>query len=151
MREDGADGRSRWARSTFARTPTTSRAHTAAQIRYIVLVSLGSLLGGDHHHRVPAERHLGADPAAHRGRPGDHPRGRLLDSRERDSQDELGTLYRSFNQMLDALKSTHDQVANQAEQLAQEVGVRKRAEAELSAPRRRPRRATAPRASSWPT
>ena len=32
----------------------------------------------------------------------------------RDSNDELGTLYHSFNQMLDALKSTHDQMASQA-------------------------------------
>jgi two-component system, sensor histidine kinase len=50
---------------------------------------------------------------------------------ERDAQDELGTLYRSFNQMLDALKSTHDQLANQAEQLALEVDVRTRTESEL--------------------
>jgi len=48
-----------------------------------------------------------------------------------DTQDELGTLYKSFNQMLDALKSTHDQLADQAQQLAQEVGVRKQTEAEL--------------------
>ena len=49
----------------------------------------------------------------------------------RESEDELGTLYQSFNQMLDALKSTHDEVANQAEQLAKEVAVRKRAQADL--------------------
>jgi signal transduction histidine kinase/CheY-like chemotaxis protein/HPt (histidine-containing phosphotransfer) domain-containing protein len=47
------------------------------------------------------------------------------------SEDELGILYQSFNRMLDALKSTHDQVANQAEQLRNEVDVRKRTEEEL--------------------
>ncbi len=40
---------------------------------------------------------------------------------QRDAKDELGTLYYSFNRMLDALKRSHDQVSDQADQLAKEV------------------------------
>jgi signal transduction histidine kinase/DNA-binding NarL/FixJ family response regulator len=106
-------------------------AHTHALIQYIVLVSLGSLL-------------VAITVTAFLQNAISRPILRLTEAaqvitREEDysirvtstSQDELGTLYRSFNQMLDALKSTHDQVANQAQQLAKEVGVRKRAESEL--------------------
>jgi signal transduction histidine kinase/AmiR/NasT family two-component response regulator len=106
-------------------------AHTAAQIRYIVLVSLGSLL-------------IAVTITAFLQNAISRPILRLSEAAQvitreenysirvtRDSKDELGTLYRSFNQMLDALKSTHDEVALQAERLAKEVGVRKRAEAEL--------------------
>jgi signal transduction histidine kinase/CheY-like chemotaxis protein/HPt (histidine-containing phosphotransfer) domain-containing protein len=105
--------------------------HTNALIQYIVLVSLGSLL-------------VAITVTAFLQNAISRPILRLTEAaqvitREEDysirvtstSQDELGTLYRSFNQMLDALKSTHDQVANQAQQLAKEVGVRKRAESEL--------------------
>jgi signal transduction histidine kinase/DNA-binding NarL/FixJ family response regulator/HPt (histidine-containing phosphotransfer) domain-containing protein len=106
-------------------------AHTAALIRYIVLTSLGSLI-------------VAITVTAFLQNAISRPILRLTEAaqvitREEDysirvtstSQDELGTLYRSFNQMLDALKSTHDQVANQAQQLAKEVGVRKRAESDL--------------------
>lgn len=106
-------------------------AHTAAQIRYIVLVSLGSLL-------------IAVTIIAFLQNAISRPITRLSEAAQvitreenysirvsRDANDELGTLYRSFNQMLDALKSTHDQLAQQAERLANEVGVRKRAEADL--------------------
>ena len=106
-------------------------AHTAAQIRYIVLVSLGSLL-------------IAVTITAFLQNAISRPILRLTEAAQvitreenysirvsRESKDELGTLYRSFNQMLDALKSTHDEVALQAERLAKEVGVRKRAEADL--------------------
>ena len=106
-------------------------AHTASQIRFIVLVSLGSLL-------------IAVTVTAFLQNAISRPILRLSEAAQvitreenysirvsRDSQDELGTLYRSFNQMLDALKSTHDEVALQAERLAKEVGVRKRAEADL--------------------
>jgi signal transduction histidine kinase/DNA-binding NarL/FixJ family response regulator len=105
--------------------------HTSALIRYIVLTSLGSLI-------------VAITVTAFLQNAISRPILRLTEAaqvitREEDysirvtstSQDELGTLYRSFNQMLDALKSTHDQVANQAQQLAKEVGVRKRAESDL--------------------
>ncbi len=105
--------------------------HTAAQLKYITLVSLGSLLAA-----VIITAFLQNAISG--------PILRLTEAAQvitreedysirvtRQSQDELGTLYRSFNQMLDALKSTHDQVTNQAQQLAQEVSVRKRAQADL--------------------
>jgi two-component system, sensor histidine kinase len=106
-------------------------AHLAAQIRYIVLVSLGSLL-------------IAVTITAFLQNAISRPILRLSEAAQvitreenysirvsREAQDELGTLYRSFNQMLDALKSTHDEVALQAERLAKEVGVRKRAESDL--------------------
>ncbi|MEX2093681.1 MAG: response regulator [Pirellulales bacterium] len=106
-------------------------AHTASQIRFIVLISLGSLL-------------VAVTIAAFLQNAISRPILRLSEAAQvitreenysirvsREAQDELGTLYRSFNQMLDALKSTHDEVALQAERLAKEVGVRKRAEADL--------------------
>jgi signal transduction histidine kinase/AmiR/NasT family two-component response regulator len=106
-------------------------AHAMSQIRYILLVSLGSLL-------------IAVTMAAFLQSAISRPILRLSEAAQvitreenysirvsRESQDELGTLYRSFNQMLDALKSTHDEVALQAERLAKEVGVRKRAEADL--------------------
>jgi signal transduction histidine kinase/ActR/RegA family two-component response regulator len=106
-------------------------AHTAAQVRFIVLVSLGSLL-------------MAVTITAFLQNAISRPILRLSEAAQvitreedysirvsRDSQDELGKLYRSFNQMLDALKSTHDEVALQAKRLAKEVGVRKRAEADL--------------------
>jgi signal transduction histidine kinase/CheY-like chemotaxis protein/HPt (histidine-containing phosphotransfer) domain-containing protein len=106
-------------------------AHTAAQIQYIALVSLASLLAAvliaTVLQNTISRPILRLTEAA-----------RVITREEdysirvsRSSQDELGTLYDSFNRMLDALKSTHDQVANQAEQLRNEVGVRKQAEAEL--------------------
>ena len=50
----------------------------------------------------------------------------------REAEDELGTLYRSFNQMLDALEiDARRSGAARPRQLAKEVGVRKRAEADL--------------------
>ena len=106
-------------------------AHTASQIRFIVLISLVSLL-------------VAVTIAAFLQNAISRPILRLSEAAQvitreenysirvsREAQDELGTLYRSFNQMLDALKSTHDEVALQAERLAKEVGVRKRAEADL--------------------
>jgi signal transduction histidine kinase/CheY-like chemotaxis protein/HPt (histidine-containing phosphotransfer) domain-containing protein len=105
--------------------------HTAALVRYVIMVAIGSLLAAITVTAVLQKVISG-------------PIRRLTEAaqvitREEDysirvvwpAQDELGTLYRSFNQMLDALKSTHDQVTNQAEQLALEVAVRTRAEAEL--------------------
>jgi signal transduction histidine kinase/CheY-like chemotaxis protein len=105
--------------------------HTSAQIRYIIWVSLVSLL-------------VATAIAAFLQNAISRPILRLTQAAQRisrdedyslrvtlDSTDELGTLYKSFNQMLDALKSTHDQVADQAEQLTKEVAVRTRAEAEL--------------------
>ena len=113
-----------------ANTDDISR-HTRALMGYVALVSIGSLLAA-----VTITALL--QKAISR------PIIRLTEAaqvitREEDysirvtwsSQDELGTLYRSFNQMLDALKSTHDQLTFQAQMLAQEVAVRKRAEAEL--------------------
>jgi signal transduction histidine kinase/ActR/RegA family two-component response regulator len=116
----------------FIRANTDNiRAHTAAQIRFIVLVSLGSLLAA-----VTITFFLQSAIS--------RPILRLSEAAQvitreedysirvtRESEDELGILYHSFNQMLDALKSTHDEMASQAEKLAKEVGVRKRAEAEL--------------------
>jgi len=116
----------------YIRANTTNvESHTTALIRYIVLTSLGSLI-------------VAITVTAFLQNAISRPILRLTEAaqvitREEDysirvtstSQDELGTLYRSFNQMLDALKSTHDQVANQAQQLAKEVGVRKRAESDL--------------------
>jgi signal transduction histidine kinase/CheY-like chemotaxis protein len=106
-------------------------AHTASQIEYIVLVSLGSLL-------------IAVTITAFLQNAISRPILRLSEAAQvitreenysirvsREAHDELGILYRSFNQMLDALKSTHDEVALQAERLAKEVGVRKRAEADL--------------------
>jgi signal transduction histidine kinase/CheY-like chemotaxis protein/HPt (histidine-containing phosphotransfer) domain-containing protein len=106
-------------------------AHTADQIRYIALVSLGSLL-------IAVSITVFLQNAVSR------PILRLTDAarvieREEDysirvsldSKDELGQLYQSFNRMLDSLKSSHDQVATQAELLRSEVGVRKQAEADL--------------------
>ena len=79
-------------------------AHTAAQIRYIVLVSLGSLL-------------IAVTITAFLQNAISRPILRLTEAAQvitreenysirvtRESQDELGTLYRSFNQMLDALE-----------------------------------------------
>ncbi len=40
---------------------------------------------------------------------------------QRAAKDELGTLYYSFNKMLDALKRSHDQVSDQADLLTKEV------------------------------
>jgi len=48
----------------------------------------------------------------------------------REAHDELGTLYRSFNKMLDALKRSHDQVSDQANLLTKEVTSRIRAQEE---------------------
>jgi signal transduction histidine kinase/CheY-like chemotaxis protein len=106
-------------------------AHVGAQVNYIVLVSIGSLLIA-----VTITTFLQnaiSRPILHLTEA-----AQVITREEdysirvaRDAHDELGTLYRSFNQMLDALKSTHDALANQAEQLALEVGVRKRAEADL--------------------
>jgi signal transduction histidine kinase/DNA-binding NarL/FixJ family response regulator/HPt (histidine-containing phosphotransfer) domain-containing protein len=106
-------------------------AHTAAQLRFIAMASLASLL-------------VAITVAAFLQKKISDPILRLTEAaqvitREEDysirvswpAQDELGTLYESFNRMLDALKSTHDQVANQAEQLGKEVAVRKRTEEEL--------------------
>ena len=106
-------------------------AHTAAQIRFIILVSLGSLLAAiaiaAFLQKAISRPILELTEAAQRiTRDEDYCVRVTL-----DTKDELGTLYKSFNQMLDALKSTHDQVADQAQQLAQEVDVRTRAEAEL--------------------
>jgi signal transduction histidine kinase/CheY-like chemotaxis protein/HPt (histidine-containing phosphotransfer) domain-containing protein len=128
--EDSADGEVLGALYIRANTDNIAE-HTAALIRYIVFVALGSLL-------------VAMTVTAFLQNAISGPIMRLTEAaqvitREEDysirvsypAQDELGTLYRSFNQMLDALKSTHDQVANQAQQLSQEVGVRKRAESEL--------------------
>jgi len=49
---------------------------------------------------------------------------------QRDAHDELGTLYHSFNKMLDSLKRSHDQVSHQAELLTKEVTDRIRAQEE---------------------
>jgi len=49
---------------------------------------------------------------------------------QRDSSDELGTLFRSFNKMLDALKRSHDQVSDQADLLTKEVADRIHAQEE---------------------
>jgi two-component system, sensor histidine kinase len=105
--------------------------HTASQIKFIIWVSLGSLLAATVIAAILqnaiSRPILQLTAAAQRiTRDEDYSLRVTL-----DTEDELGTLYKSFNQMLDALKSTHDQVASQAEQLAQEVGVRKQAEAEL--------------------
>jgi signal transduction histidine kinase/DNA-binding NarL/FixJ family response regulator len=128
--EDGADAE---VVGTLYIRANTERidAHAAALLRYIVLVSIASLIAA-----ITVTAFLQKAISG--------PIIRLTEAaqvitREEDytirvschSQDELGTLYRSFNQMLDALKSTHEHVANQAQQLAQEVGVRTRAEAEL--------------------
>jgi len=130
VRED--DGTGEAAGTLFIRANTDNiREHLAAQIRFIVLVSLGSLLAA-----VTITYFLQNTIS--------RPILRLSEAAQvitreedysirvtRDSEDELGVLYHSFNQMLDALKSTHDEMASQAEKLAKEVGVRKRAEAEL--------------------
>jgi signal transduction histidine kinase len=105
--------------------------HATSQIRFILLVSLGSLLAA-------------VIITAFLQRAISRPIVQLAEAaqmitREEDysirvtpeSEDELGKLYCSFNQMLDALKSTHDELATQAEQLAKEVKVRKRTEADL--------------------
>jgi signal transduction histidine kinase/ActR/RegA family two-component response regulator/HPt (histidine-containing phosphotransfer) domain-containing protein len=128
--EDGADAEALGILYIRANTENIE-AHTAALMRYIVLVALGSLAAA-----ITVTAFLQNAISG--------PIIRLTEAaqvitREEDysirvecaSQDELGTLYRSFNQMLDALKSTHDQVSSQAQQLVQEVGVRKRAEEEL--------------------
>jgi signal transduction histidine kinase/CheY-like chemotaxis protein len=106
-------------------------AHTLTQIGYILLVSLGSLL-------------VAVIVVAFLQSAISRPILRLTEAAKditrnedysirvaREAKDEMGVLYRSFNRMLDVLKSTHDEVALQAERLAQEVGVRKRAEADL--------------------
>jgi signal transduction histidine kinase/AmiR/NasT family two-component response regulator len=105
--------------------------HVAAQIKFIILVSLGSLLAAitiatalqDAISRPILKLTEAAQVIS---------RNEDYTIRvERESKDEIGTLYRSFNQMLDVLKLTHDQVADQATQLALEVGERKRAESDL--------------------
>ncbi|HYO26306.1 MAG TPA: response regulator [Lacipirellulaceae bacterium] len=130
VREDGAAAERLGVLYIRANTHNI-KAHATSLIRYIALVSLGSLL-------------VAIAVTAFLQKAISHPILRLTEAaqvitREEDysirvawaANDELGTLYRSFNQMLDALKSTHDQVANQAQQLSKEVGVRKRAEADL--------------------
>jgi signal transduction histidine kinase/ActR/RegA family two-component response regulator len=130
VRED--DNADEPAGTLFIRANTDNiRTHIAAQIRFIMLVSLVSLLAA-----VTITAFL--QNAISR------PILRLSEAAQvitreedysirvsRNSDDELGILYQSFNQMLDALKMTHDEMASQAEKLAQEIGVRKRAEAEL--------------------
>jgi signal transduction histidine kinase/DNA-binding NarL/FixJ family response regulator len=130
VREDGDDSEPLGTLYIRANTHNLA-AHMAAQIRYIALVSAGSLLA--------AMAIIAFLQKAISG-----PILRLTEAAQvitreedysirvdHDSLDELGTLYSSFNRMLDALKSTHDQVANQAEQLAQEVAVRTQTEADL--------------------
>ncbi len=130
VREDENDGETVGTLYIRANTDNVA-AHAASQISYIVLVSLGSLL-------------IAVTITAFLQNAISRPILRLSEAAQmitreenysirvtRDSQDELGTLYRSFNQMLDALKSTHDELALQADRLAKEVGVRKRAEADL--------------------
>jgi signal transduction histidine kinase/DNA-binding NarL/FixJ family response regulator len=106
-------------------------AHAAAILRYILLASAAALLVAVAMaailQKAISRPIIRLTEAAHViTREGDYS---IRVSRA--SQDELGTLYESFNQMLDALKSSHDQVAAQAQELAREVGVRKRAEAAL--------------------
>jgi signal transduction histidine kinase/ActR/RegA family two-component response regulator len=116
----------------FLRANTNNiSAHTASQIRFIILVSLGSLLAATLIAAIlqnAISRPILELTAAAQIITRDEDYSLRVTV---DSEDELGTLYKSFNQMLDALKSTHDQVAEQAQQLAQEVGVRTQAEAEL--------------------
>ena len=106
-------------------------AHAEAQTKFIVLVSLGSLLAAITiitflQNTISRPILRLAEAAQVITREEDYT---IRVSRE--SKDELGMLYRSFNQMLDALKSTHDEVAHQADQLAKEVNVRTQAEADL--------------------
>ncbi len=130
VRED--DGAKRRVGTLYIRANTNNIAALAGnQVRFIILVSVASLLAAIT--MATILQNAISRPILRLAEA-----ARVITREEdysirvsRDSTDELGTLYRSFNQMLDALKSTHDELAGQAEKLAREVGVRKRAEADL--------------------